>query len=758
MAQTINTAVTRTDAPRKVTGTATYAADVMPAGMLHGALATSSVAVGTLTGMDISKAEAEPGVLAVFTHDTLPDYKPVKGFYSGGAGSASFWPMEDARIRYAGQPIAYVVAQTAAAARRGAQLIEATYDVTESHIAMDPEQSFVVDAREDSKGMVVTKGDLARGLSSAAQIVEAEYITPFQHHNPMEMFSATAEWRGDRLTVWMPSQSVRTLRAGIAQAYGLPETSVRVISPFVGGAFGSKAGVTPYAMLTIAAAKAVGAPVRLIVTRPQMYTVATFRPESVQRFRLGADAAGRLTAFEHIEIAQTSQFDQVVNPGTHMTRAMYACPNIHTEQRLSRSDTNSGGFMRAPSEMQTFFGLESAMDELAIKLGMDPVALRRVNDTGRHPVEDVPFSSRSLMESYAAVADSFGWADRTPGVGSMIDGDWLVGYGCATATYPTNILASNARVRMQGTGQAYIELAAHDVGTGTYTIMAQIAAARLGLPVGACDVVMGEADLPVAPISGGSTTAASAGSAVHDACLKIGRQIAAQVSAMSEGPLSGADPAGITLENGVLKAPDGRSQPLVEALASTPAGEIEMIGEFRHKAMTDKMIKTTFKGGYGSAGPVTPEMAMFAFGAEMVEVRVHRWTHEIRVPRLHGAFAAGTILNRKTAHSQLMGGMIWGIGSALHEVTEIDKPRSRFLNTNIAEYLIPVNADVREVRVEMLEERDDYVNPLGVKGIGELGIVGTAAAIANAVHHATGRRLRRLPIRMSDLVREGPYQ
>ena len=752
MAETLNTAVTRTDAPRKVTGTATYAADVMPAGMLHGALATSSVAVGTLTGIDTSKAAAEPGVLAVFTHENLPDYKAVKGFYAGGPGSAGFWPMEDARIRYAGQPIAYVVAETAAAARRGAQLIEASYDIAASTIAMDPNQNFVVGAGPDSKGMVVTKGDVIAGLAAAAQAVEAEYVTPFQHHNSLEMFSATAEWRGDRLTVWVPSQSVKTLRAGIAQAYDLAETSVRVIAPFVGGAFGAKAGVTPYTMLTIAAAKALGAPVRLIVSRPQMYTVATFRPESVQRFRLGADAEGKLTAFEHVEIAQTSQFDEVVNPGTHMTRAMYACPNIHTEQRLSRSDTNSGGFMRAPNEMQTFFGLESAMDELASKLGMDPVDLRRVNDTDRHPVEDVPFSSRSLMESYDAVAESFGWAGRTPEVGSMTDGDWLVGYGCATATYPTNILAANARVRMHGTGHAYIELAAHDVGTGTYTILAQIAAARLGLPVDACDVVMGEGDLPVAPIAGGSATAASAGSAVHEACMKIGRQIAAQVAAMSEGPLAGVDPAQITLDNGVLKGPDGQVQPLTAALSSTPAGEIEVIGEFRHKAMTDKMIKTTFEGGYGSAGPVLPERAMFAFGAEMVEVRVHRWTHEIRVPRVHGAFAAGAILNRKTAHSQLMGGMIWGIGSALHEVTEIDKPRARFLNTNIAEYLIPVNADVREIRVEMLEERDDYVNPLGVKGIGELGIVGTAAAIANAVHHATGKRLRRLPIRTSDLV------
>ena len=752
MAQTLNTAVSRTDAPRKVTGTATYAADVIPAGMLHGALATSSIAVGTLTGLDTSAAEAEPGVVAVYTHENLPDYKSVKGFYAGGPGSASFWPMEGTEIKYAGQPIAYVVAETAAAARRGAQLITADYDSRPADVHMDPADSFVIGATGDSKGMVATKGDVPKGLAEAAQTLDVEYTTPFQHHNPMEMFASTAEWRGDRLTVWMPSQSVRTLRLGIAKAFGLPETSVRVISPFVGGAFGSKAGITPYAMLTIAAAKAVGAPVRLIVTRPQMYTVATFRPESVQRFRLGADETGKLTAFEHIEIAQTSQFDVVTNPGTHITRAMYASPNIHTEQRVARSDTNTGGFMRAPNEMQTFFGLEQAMDELAHKLGIDPVEMRRVNDTARHPVEDVPFSSRSLMECYDSVSDTFGWADRTAEVGSMTDGDWLVGYGCATATYPTNILASNARVRMRGTGHAYIELAAHDVGTGSYTIFAQIAAARLGLPVEACDVVMGHGDMPVAPLAGGSGTAASAGSAVHDACLRIGRLVAAEVSRQPEGPLAGVSADRITLEDGVLRGPDGHSQSLVEALASTATTEVEAVGEFRHPALTDKLIRATFSGGYGTAGPVTPECAMFAFGAEMAEVHINRWTHEIRVPRAHGAFAAGTILNRKTAHSQLMGGMVWGIGSALHEVTEVDKPRARYLNANIAEYLVPVNADIREIRVEMLEERDDYVNPLGVKGIGELGIVGTAAAIANAVHHATGRRLRHLPIRMSDLV------
>ncbi len=513
MAQTINTEVTRTDARRKVTGTATYAADVMPAGMLHGALTCSAIAVGSVTSIDTSAAEAEPGVVAVFTHDTLPDYKTVKGFYAGGPGSASFWPMEGAEVKYAGQPVAYVVAETAAAARRGADLVVVTYEEAAPTIHMDAEDSFVVGAGEGSEGMVLTKGDLAAGFDAAVQTVDMTFTSPFQHHNPMEMFSATAEWRGDRLTVWMPSQSVRTLRAGIAGAYGLPETSVRVISPFVGGAFGSKAGITPYTMLTIAAAKGVGAPVRLIVTRPQMFTVATFRPETRQTFRLGASADGKLTAFEHVEIAQTSRFDDVVNPGTHITRAMYACPNIHTEQRLSRSDTNTGGFMRAPNEMAPFFGMESAMDALAWKLGMDPVELRRANDTMTHPTEGVPFSSRSLMESYDAVSRSFGWSARGAQVGSMTDGDWLVGYGCATSTYPTNILASNARVRMQATGNAYVELAAHDVGTGTYTIMAQVAAARLGLPVEAVDVVMG---------AGGPAGGTAVGRVVHGGLRRVG--------------------------------------------------------------------------------------------------------------------------------------------------------------------------------------------------------------------------------------------
>ena len=748
MAETLDTAVVRYEAPRKVTGGTRYAADFMPSGMLHGALVTSAIAVGEVRGIDTSAAEAEPGVIAVYTHENLPDYKTPKGFYQGGPGTASFWPMTGTEVRYAGQPVAFVVAENAAAARRGAALVDVDYSEGEASIEMDPDSSSLV----EREGMNVDVGDVEAGIAEAAAVVDETWTTPFQHHNPMEMFGATAEWNGERLTVWTPTQSVRTTRGGIAQAYGLPETAIEVISPFVGGAFGSKAGLPPYTMLTIAAAKALGAPVRLIVTRPQMYTVAAFRPESVQKMRLAADASGRFTAFEHIEIAQTSQFDPVVNPGTHMTRAMYASPNIRTEQRLARSDTNTPGFMRAPNEMQTFFALESAVDELARKLDMDPVELRRVNDTDRHPVEDVPFSSRSLMECFDAAAASFGWAERDAAVGAMTDGDWQVGYGCATATYPTNISPSEARVRVQSSGHALVELAAHDVGTGAYTIMGQIAAQRLGLPVEAVEVVMGNSSLPMAPLSGGSTTAASAGSAVHIACLNAGREIARTLTGMEDNPLSGLDPASITLDDGTLKGPDGETMPLLEALEATPRGEVTTIGEYAHPELTSEALRMTYQGGFGVAGPVTAKHAMFAFGAEFVEVHVHRWTKEIRVPRIHGAFAAGNILNRKTAHSQLMGGMIWGIGSALHERTTVDVPRARFLNANIAEYLVPVNADVREVKVEMLEEQDDYVNPLGVKGIGELGIVGTAGAIANAIHHATGKRLRTLPFTIADMV------
>jgi len=748
MAESLNTSITRYEAPSKVTGGTRYAADHMPAGMFHGALSTSTITVGKVVSIDTKAAEAEAGVIAVFTHDNIPDYKQPKGFFQGGAGTASFWPMSSSSIRYAGQPVAYVVAENAAAARRGAALVQVEYQESASAVEISAESSFLVDA----EGMEVTKGDIEAGIASAVAVVDETWTTPFQHHNPMEMFAATALWNGDRLSVWTPTQSVRTTRAGIAQAYGLSESAVEIISPFVGGAFGSKAGLPPYTMLTIAAARALGAPVRLIVTRAQMFTVATFRPESVQRIRIAAAADGRFTAFEHIEIAQTSQFDPVVNPGTHMTRAMYASPNIHTEQRLARSDTNSPGFMRAPNEMQTFFALESAVDELAEKLKMDPIELRRVNDTDRHPVADVPFSSRSLMECFDEASISFGWAEREVAIGSMTEGDWLVGYGCATATYPTAVAPSEARVRMQSSGHALVELAAHDVGTGAYTIMAQIAAQRLGLPVDAVEVVMGHSSLPIAPLAGGSVTSASAGSAVHLACLNVGAAIAHAVVNLKDHPLSGVEPAAITLFDGVLKGPDGQSMSLLEALELTPRGEITAHGKYAHPDLTTQALRTTYKGGYGVAGPVTDKHAMFAFGAQFAEVHIHRWTKEIRVPRLHGAFAAGNILNRKTAHSQLMGGMVWGIGSALHEHTVVDTARARFLNTNIAEYLIPVNADIREIKVQMLDEKDDYVNPLGVKGLGELGIVGTAAAIANGIHHATGKRLRSLPFTIADMV------
>ncbi len=747
MAQTLDTRVTRYEAPLKVSGQTRYAADFMPAGMLQGALAVSGVATGRITAIDIAAAQAEPGVIAVYTHETLPKFKPPKAFGAGGPGTASFSPMTSAEIKYAGQPIAYVVADSAAAARRGAALVKATIAPSASRIHMDAGQSELA----KGEGMAVDKGDLQAGLRGAAAVVDQTYTTPFEHHNAMELFATTAHWQGERVTVWMPSQSVTTAQAGVVAAFGVAPTAVEVISPFVGGAFGSKAGLPPYALLTIAAARGVGAPVRLMCTRRDMYTVATFRPESSQKFRLAASRDGKLTAFEHIEIAQTSRFDDVVNPGTHMTRAMYACPNIHTEQRIARSDTNSGGFMRAPNEMQTFFGLESAMDELAIALKMDPVELRRVNDTKNHPVMGVPFSSRSLMACYDDAAKSFGWKQRSVAPRSMVDGDWLVGYGCATSTYPTSVAPSSARIKMGGNGTASVALAAHDVGTGAYTIMGQIAAARLGLPLDAVAVAMGDSSLPVAPISGGSVTSASAGSAVHVACLALGAEVARQLSAAKDNPLSGVDASKVRLDNGMLISADGKRMALVDAVKATPRGQVEVEGNYAHPELTPEALKKTYMGGFGVAGPVTKTHAMFAFGAQFVEVRINRWTHEIRVPRIHGAFAAGKILNRKTAHSQLMGGMIWGIGSALHEHTLTDLKRARFLNTDIAEYLVPVNADIGEVKVSMLDEQDDFVNPLGVKGIGELGIVGTAAAIGNAIHHATGKRLRKLPFTLADV-------
>ncbi len=506
---------------------------------------------------------------------------------------------------------------------------------------------------------------------------------------------------------------------------GVTPSLVRVINPYIGGAFGGKGFMTQRTALIAGAARELGRPIRNVVTRAQGFTTATYRAETKHHVQLAANRDGHLLAYGHESWEMQSRHDDYPLAGFGVTTAMYGKPAIQTRVNMVKADRQTSGFMRAPVEMPYMYALESAMDELAIALGMDPIELRRINDIRESPVDGARFTSRSLMECYDAAAASFGWSKRDPQPGSMRDGDWLIGYGCATASYPTHVAPATARVTLRADGSARVDVAGQDSGQGTYTAMGQIAARELAIDPQRVQVILGDSKLPAGPGSSNSLATASLGSAVKLAADNIRTRLGLE---------------GFTS--------DGRAK----AFARLGVSEISELGEFMPPGKKPEVFDMLRKGQVPFANQARGDESkggkplMFAFGAEFVEVRVHRLTREIRVPRMTGAFAAGRIVNPRTARSQYMGAMIWGMASALLEATDVDEKRGRYVNTSLGEYLIAVNADVPQIDVIMVPEEDTEVNPLGVKGIGELGIVGTAAAIANAVHHATGKRIRDLPI------------
>ena len=522
-----------------------------------------------------------------------------------------------------------------------------------------------------------------------------------------------------------------------------------MISPYVGGAFGSRGALTQRTAIVAFAAKRLGRPVKFVASRAQGFTIATYRAETRQRVRLAASPDGKLQALIHEGWEVTSRADPYMVAGTDASTRLYACPNVGSQVSIVHADRGTPGFMRSPPELPYLFGLESAMDELAVALRMDPVELRRVNDTQIEPIKGLRYTSRALMPCFDAAAKRFGWSRRTPEPGSMRDGDWLIGWGCASTMYPTQLAPATARVALTADGRARVQTAAHEIGNGAYTVIAMVAAERLGLPMDKVTVELGDTELPPAPVAGGSNTTASVCNVVAKACDDIQARLAEASVGARDSPHAGAAPERLTLAGGKLTDPDGKSEDLGSAIRRVSNGAIEAYAEnLPHGAKPDGLEKL-YKGQQGLAGGAKmKDRIQFAFGAEFVEVRVHATTREIRAPRIVGAFAAGRIMNEKTARSQLMGGLIWGVSSALLEATEIDPRAARYTNVDLAEYLIPVNADVVDVDVTILPEQDNEVNALGVKGLGELGNVGTNAAVANAVYHATGVRIRDLPIRL----------
>ncbi len=723
-------AIPRVEARAKVTGTARFASDMPVSNPAYAYLVTSTIARGRITGFEQAAARSVPGVLDILTHLNRPPLLPVKHFFSGGAAITATPPLAGPEVAHDGQIIAMVLADSFEAAREAAHRLVVRYQrqapaaTFGSKGLVEQRTADVLPERKDPK-----LGNAEAALQRSPVVHDAEYATPTQHHNPMELFSTTAQWQGDELTIHEPSQFVYGLRAGVAGQLGIAPEKVRVINEFVGGAFGSKGAITQRTALVAVAARKLNRPVKLVATRDQGFTISGHRHETRHRVRIGAGRDGKFTAYHHDQWELNGRADPYVNGGVENAAAMYAFPAVMSTSHMVRADRNPPIFMRAPAEVPVIFALESAVDELAVKLAMDPVELRRINDTDRNWVTGKPYSSRSLMACYDAASAAFGWKRRNPQPGSMRDGDWLIGWGCATATYPTQVSPAVARVRLQADGSAKVEIAAHDVGTGAYTVMAQVAAETLSIKPEQVSVSMGDTLLPPGPVSGGSVTTASACSAVKLACQQVLARLALP---------PGATPAQRTAAFEKLKL-----------------GAVEETGNFVPPTSRSKTTAGLYKGSADVSGGVNAgndAKTMFAFGAEFVEVRVHRRTREIRVPRMVGAFAAGRIMNPRTAHSQLMGGMIWGIGSALHEHTEIDKREARYMNDNLAEYLIPVNADIVQVDVILVPEVDSDINPAGAKGIGELANVGTAAAVANAVFHATGKRIRELPITLDKLI------
>lgn len=728
--------LTRRDGLLKVTGRATYAADNHPDGMLYAVTAVSRIARGRVTALDVGAARAHAGVVEVLTpanrpplaHD--PDEKmPPFGF--------RVEVLQDDTVRYVGQPIALVVAETLEAATEAATLLDPQYEIADARTDRSNGDRFGLAAVGIGAPPRTVHGDLAAGLAAATHVTEAEYETPAQYHNAMEPHAVVAEWHGDRVTLDMPNQAMALSCAAYGAYFGIPAENVLIRSPFLGGGFGSKAILNGPQILAILAARMLKRPVKLALTRTQMYGPVGHRGHTWQKLRIGTDAQGRLTALHHHALCATSSFDEFIEPAANASLPLYDSPAILVEHEGLRLDIGTPGPMRAPGEASGSAALEVAMDEAAVACGMDPLEFRLANYAETEPGTGRPFSSKALRECYLEGAKRFGWAGRPLEPRQMRDENgFLVGWGMGTAVFHCPHFPAEARATLRADGTALVETAGADMGQGAWTALAQIAAEALGLDPDQVEFHSGISTLPDGGIAGGSGHTASAGLALNNAGEDAIAKLAAIATADPASPLFGAGNIGVVARSGRLHRIDdeGRSESYVDILAR--AGQAEVIGTA--KAARDPAIAEAH--------------AMFSHGAVFAEVKVDPDLGQIRATRLVGAFAAGRVINPRLVRSQYFGGMIWGTSFALHEEAVTDRRTGRIMNADLAEYHVPVNADVPSLDAILIEEDDPYVNPLGIKGVGEIGITGTVGAIANAVWHATGVRVRRFPVRIEDLL------
>ncbi|MBN9279317.1 MAG: xanthine dehydrogenase family protein molybdopterin-binding subunit [Hyphomicrobium sp.] len=736
--QAIGKPLTRIDGRAKVTGAARYAAEFNQPNQAYAVIVSSTIGLGRITGIDSAAAEHLPGVLAIISHLNAPrlPYSPHKGGIDPSYGER-LHVLQDDQVRFYGQPVALVVADTLVRAERAAAALRITYDV--QHPIVGPRDKQAKPIAPEADGRLEAdnvRGDPEAALASAAVAVDITSDIARQNHHPMEPHATIAAWDGDRLTLWSKSQFVANEQEEIAAVFGMAPENVQVICPFVGGAFGTSLRTWPHVTLAALAARQVGRPVKLALTRRQMSFTTGHRPRTLQRMALGATRDGRLTSIIHEGTGETSRYEQFIESLTSGTDFMYSCPNVRTRYRLVPLDTSTPTYMRGPGEASGMYALETALDELAYKLGIDPIELRRRNEPRIDESTNRPFSSRSLMACYDIGAERFGWARRTPEPKSMRDGRLLIGMGTATATYPAMQFPASARARLLADGTAEIESAASDMGPGTYTSMTQVAADTLGIPVGRVRFSLGNSDFPPAPPHGGSQTMAAVGSAIRAACLAVQDLLVERAAANPRSPAHNMGKEALEWADGHLRRKGGAASGQSYAEIVGAAGGVPV------EATVSVARDPEIDGKY----------SMHAFGAVFVEVSVDPDVGIARVRRALGAYGAGRIVNPRLARSQCLGGMIGGIGMALMEHTSLDARDGRPVNAHMAEYLLPVNLDIPDLDVLFVDEVDPHVNPLGVKGLGEVSLVGMAPAIANAVFHATGRRIRELPIRIEHLL------
>jgi xanthine dehydrogenase YagR molybdenum-binding subunit len=740
MAAYIGTSTSRVDGFAKVTGAAKYAAEFNIPQLVYGSVVASTIAKGRILRIDSTAALAVQGVIDVLTHTNRPPMANDDLSYKDDVAPAGapFRPLYDGDIKFNGQPIALVIAETSEIARFAASLVRVEYE-SDSHVTdMSRRRDAAVSVPPPTNPFEALftppkeRGRPEQALAAAAVRHAGEYFVPIEHHNPMELYAATAIYETDgKLTVYDKTQGVQNVQHYLCSVFGAHPENMRVVSPFVGGAFGI--GLRPQfeAVLAVLAARALHRSVRVVLTRPQMYALG-YRPAMIQRIELGASVDGTLEAITHDAITATSQYELYFRQETGWSGLLYKSANAKYAHKLVRLDLPTACDMRCPSAATGVFALESAMDELAVALKLDPLELRLRCYSERDQNNDRTFASKALRECYRQGAEAFGWQRRTTAPRSMRDGSDLVGWGMATGVWDAFQAPITVRIVLGANGHAEVACATSDIGTGTYTIMAQVAADMLGLPIENISIKLGDSSLPQSPVEGGSWIATSVSNAIATTAYAVRDELLRLAKQMPDSPLANVASSEVVLADGMLTAKDGalRSETIANVMRH---GAVDRIEQEKTTNPVDDSVRAH-----------NTHAAVFA------EVKIDEQLGVIRVTRVVSAVAAGRILNTKTASSQILGSVVWGIGMALHEETLIDHRFGRVMNANIAEYHVPVNADIHDIRVIFVDEPDDS-NPLGVKGVGEIGIVGVAAAIANAVYHATGKRVRDLPITLDKL-------